>query len=208
MKKYPGIAFFDFDGTITNRDSFLDFVRFLVGTPRFLLGMATAIPYLFTYSLGRISHEELKNRVYSRFFKGRSRAELERAARVYSKRKLPRLLRPAALQKIHWHQQQGHRVVVVSASADLWLQPFADRYRLELIATRLEVRNGRLSGRMLGPNCKGPQKVIRIREKYNLDRYEKVYAYGDSRGDREMLQLAGYREFKPFRRTGRKPTSR
>ena len=200
MEKEPGIAFFDFDGTITRSDTFMGFLRYLEGPVRFAWKLTLTIPHILLYLLRVIPHGQLKTRVCTRFLRGKSLRHLEEAAHCYSREVLPALVRPPALQKIRWHQEAGHRVVLVSASADLWLRPFAEEYGLDLIATRLEVRDGLLTGRLQGPNCKGPEKANRIRNRFNLDRYRIVYAYGDSSGDREMLRLAQVKGYRPFHR--------
>lgn len=101
--------------------------------------------------------------------------------------------------KIEWHQSQGHHVVVVSASLECWLRPWCEQNTLELIATRLDITDGKVSGRLLSKNCYGIEKANRIKEKFDLNQFDTVYAYGDSRGDKEMLDLAHEKHYKPFR---------
>ncbi len=100
------------------------------------------------------------------------------------------ILRPVALERIEWHQSQGDRVVVVSGSLDVYLGPWCHKRGLECICTTLEERGGIMTGEYLDGDCVGPEKARRILERYDLGRYEVVYAYGDTSEDQEMLDLA------------------
>lgn len=103
------------------------------------------------------------------------------------------------MERVRWHQNEGHDVVIVSASMAEWLQPWCDQNSIVLISTRLEVKEGRLTGRFATKNCYGPEKANRVKAAYDLSRYDHIFAYGDSRGDRELLALADEPFYKPFR---------
>ena len=109
------------------------------------------------------------------------------------------MIRPDAIKKIEWHKSEGHQVVLVSASVAYWLSPFAADYELDLICTKVKIVDGVCLGELDGLNCFGPEKVRRIKEKYNLNEFDQVYAYGDTRGDKEMLEMADLGFFRPFR---------
>ena len=79
-----------------------------------------------------------------------------------------------------------------------WLKPWCDKNELELIATKLKIKNGFVTGRFQTKNCYGIEKAVRVREIYDLDDYDHIYAYGDSRGDRELLELAHTKNFRAF----------
>ena len=81
-------------------------------------------------------------------------------------------------------------MVIVSASLDVYLDPWCEAIGVERICTELDVRNGRLTGRYRQGDCSGQAKVRRIREQYDLSQYSVIYAYGDTSEDREMLELA------------------
>lgn len=192
------LALFDFDGTITTHDSFRDFLIFVAGKWLFMLRMLFVSHWLIAYLAHLVSNQTAKQKVAAQFFAGMSRAQFNELASQFASRKLNQILRPAAMKKILWHLQQNHRVVVVSASFADYLRFWCEQHQLELISTELEEKDGHLTGFFATPNCYGPEKVRRIREKINLADYETIYAYGDSRGDREMLEIAhekGYRVF-------------
>ena len=104
------------------------------------------------------------------------------------------------MEKIAWHNEQGYKVVVVSASIERWLKPWCDKNDLDMIATKIEVKDGIVTGKLLSKNCHGIEKANRVKEAYNLSDYDYIYAYGDSRGDKELLTLADERFYKPFRK--------
>ena len=91
---------------------------------------------------------------------------------------------------LEWHRERGDTVVVVSASIDLWLRDWCRSRGIGLIATELEVKEGRITGRFLTRNCSGKEKVKRIEKELDLSRFDHIYAYGDSPADRAMLSIA------------------
>lgn len=193
------IAFFDFDGTITTDDSLLKFIRFVVGDFRFLFGVGVLSPILAAYKLKLIPNYRAKQKMLSWFFKGISEQEFKNIANQYSLNHIDKILRPKAMERIAYHKRQGHKIVLVSASIECWLEPWCKKNDLELIATKLEISDSVVTGNLLSKNCFGIEKVNRIKEKYNLDEFEYIYVYGDSSGDKEMLELADEKYYKPFR---------
>lgn len=195
----PKIAFFDFDGTITTDDSLIKFIRFVVGDAKTLWGMILLSPMLVVYKLKLIPNYKAKQIMLSYFFKGMDEQQFKKVAQEYSLKHIDTILRPKAMEKIAWHKEQGHKVVIVSASIECWLKPWCDKNGLDLIATKIEMKNGLVTGKLLTKNCYGIEKVNRVKEIYNLDDYEHIYAYGDSSGDKELLALAHESFYKPFR---------
>ena len=193
------LALFDFDGTITTDDSLLKFIRFVVGDRRFLLGLVVLSPMLVLYKFKLIPNYKAKQYMLSWFFKGMSKDSFLKVANEYSLVHIDKILRPKAIEKINWHKNQGHKVVVVSASIECWLRPWCEKNGLELIATKLEIKDDIVTGKLLSKNCYGVEKVNRIKELYNIEKYDYIYAYGDSSGDKQMLELAHEKFYKPFR---------
>ncbi|HOP29557.1 MAG TPA: HAD-IB family hydrolase [Spirochaetota bacterium] len=193
------IAFFDFDGTITRKDSFVDFVIFAVGRFAFLLGILINSMTLLGYKLGYISNSIAKERLWSAFFRGWKAEEFQTAADRYSHEQMNKIIRAEAVERIEWHKNKGHIVVVVTASLEPWLKLWCDKNGLELIATKIEIDHGVLTGRFMTRNCYAGEKVNRIKEKYDLRQFKCIYAYGDSKGDFEMLNLADKKYFRKFK---------
>lgn len=193
------LALFDFDGTITTKDSLINFIRFVVGDVKFILGITLLSPMLTAYKLKLIPNYKAKQMMLSYFFKGMAEQQFQTMGQEYSLKHIDTILRPKAMEKIAWHKKQGHKIVVVSASIECWLKPWCDKNSLELIATKMEIKDSIVTGKLLTKNCYGIEKVNRVKAAYNLNDYNYIYAYGDSHGDRELLGLANESFYKPFR---------
>ncbi len=193
------LALFDFDGTITTDDSLIKFIRFVVGDVKFIWGITVLSPMLTAYKLKLIPNYKAKQMMISYFFKGVIEEQFQIIAQEYSLKHIDTILRPKAMEKIAWHKEQRHKIVIVSASIECWLKPWCDKNGLDLIATKLEIKEGIVTGQLLTKNCYGVEKAHRVKEKYILDDYDHIYAYGDSSGDKELLELADESFYKPFR---------
>lgn len=191
------IAFFDFDGTMTRGDSLFVFLKFLVGKSRFYWGMISNFHYLLGYSLGLLSNTKAKQKVMSYFLKEMSERELAQKCQDFIPI-LESIIKQSALQRIQWHLDRGDRVAIVSATFSCYLKPLTQRMDIDCLATELEIKKGVLTGKFATSNCYGEEKVRRICERYDLGQYQEIYAYGDSRGDREMLEIANRRFYKYF----------
>lgn len=190
----PVVAAFDFDGTLTRRDTLFPFLLHVAGWNRFIFHVSALAPTLAAYGLGMMRNDVAKERVLTRFLSGMRSDELQHKATQFAMHKLPLLVRREALQRMDWHKQQGHRCVVISASLELYLQPWASKAGFDhIIGSRLETQeDGRVTGNLLGANCFGPEKVRRLEALLGtLDAYT-LYAYGDSRGDKELLSIADH----------------
>lgn len=193
------IAFFDFDGTITTKDTLLEIIKFQKGVLTFYIGFLLHAPWLFAYKLKLIPNHQAKQKILSYFFAGTPETEFQDKCDQFSEKVLPSLIRPGALIEINRLRQQGFEIVIISASAGNWLGKWAQSLSLKYIATKMEVINGLITGRIEGKNCHGEQKVNRIRELWNLADFDEIYAFGDSPGDKPMLALANHSFYKPFR---------
>lgn len=194
-RRATDLALFDFDHTITDADSFGRFIRDLATPQQLASAKWTAGPWLAGYRLGLVSARRLRERVLKLAFQGCSEAEIRERGARHAKEVLPGLLRPEMMQRIAWHRERGDTVVLVSASLDVYLQPWCERHGLELICNRLEARDGVLTGRYRDGDC-GPHKARLIRARYDVDACPQVHAYGDSREDLDMLALAQQRWYR------------
>lgn len=183
------LTLFDFDGTLTNRDTLLLFIRFACGRRAFVLGMLRYAPLLVLMKLRLYHNGKTKEKVFRHFFHGWLLDDFNRTCQRFADT-YRHILRPEIVNTLRQAQQNGGRVIIVSASIDNWVQPFFSD--VEVIGTRIEVQNGVLTGRFQTPNCYGPEKVRRVQQLLPQEEREQVFitAYGDSRGDREMLAWA------------------
>jgi phosphatidylglycerophosphatase C len=200
------IAFFDFDGTITTKDTLLEFIKYSRGSFLFYLGFILNSPWLIAYKIKLISNQAAKERVLRFFFKNTPLSSFEEQCEGFAREVLPGLVRPKALTEIARLKAAGASVVIVSASPENWIRGWSGTMEASLLATRLETTPDsgaskplRLTGRILQANCYGEEKVRRIKEAYALEEYQEIYAYGDTGGDRPMLKLATISFCKPFR---------
>jgi phosphatidylglycerophosphatase C len=190
------LALFDFDGTITNKDSLFDFILFSMGKATIITGLLILFPVLILYKLKIISNWKAKESVLSYFFKGWSISSFNEAASKYSNERIPFILRSNAIDRLNYHVLQKDKIVIVSASVEAWLEGWCMQNGFDLIGTKMEIIDGRITGKLLTRNCNGVEKVSRIKEKYLLKDYKKIYAYGDSGGDMPMLGLADEKYYK------------
>jgi len=193
------LALFDFDGTISRKDSFLLFIRYVTRFAQFWSGCVRLSPRIAAFLAGSYPNHNLKEDFLHMFLAGMSRPEVEVKAKQFSQEVLPAILRKKAMESVRQHQEQGDRVIVVSATPEPVLRPWCARNNLELIATRLEVVDGFLTGRIKGANCRGREKVRRVKKLLDPRDYAAIFAYGDTEGDLPLLEFADIARYKPFR---------
>jgi len=194
-----GVVAFDFDGTLTVRDSFTAFLKWRVSPTRYNQGMAKLLPAAVSY-LGHRNRGRIKAAAVREFLTGVPREQLEAEARTFAEIMAPRLLRPDAVRTWRRWDQRHAKLVIVTASPDIVVAPFARGLGADLlIGTELAFDDqDRVAGGFVGPNCRGPEKVRRLQAAFGPD-IHLAAAYGDTSGDREMLAIAdeaGYRVFK------------
>lgn len=196
----PCIAAFDFDGTLTYGDSLLPFLRFAVGRRRFWTMSPALVVAWLRYRIGRTDRSGAKEALLRRYLGGWSIERLQAAGKRFSSEVLPRLVAPSAMDRLRAHERAGHGVVIISASLELYLNPWAEAHIRDgvVLGTRLREDEGLVTGVLDGLNCVGPEKVQRLVEwAGDLDAYY-LFAYGDSRGDFDLLSCAqepAYRSF-------------
>ena len=192
------VAAFDFDGTIIKHDSLLVFIRFAVSPGRIVLSTIKTLPYLALWQLKVIPNYKAKEKLFKALFKGVPIDDFNKLCIDFIP-KIEAMVNPAALDKINWHRQMGHEIVIISASVENWISPWATKIGIDtVLATQIEVIDGLITGKFLSKNCHGPEKVNRLLQHLpNRETYE-LYAYGDSNGDKDLLQLADHKFYRVF----------
>ena len=193
MKK---IYAFDFDGTLTTKDSLLAFIRFAKGDVSFMLGFLRYSPQLILMKLRLYPNYKVKQKVFAHFFQGMTIRDFDMLCQRFATTHRE-LLRPEGIKALEQAQSEGSEVVIVSASIDNWVQPFFPE--VKVLGTQVEVKDGLLTGRFLTKNCYGQEKVERILACYPNRQEYTLIAFGDSRGDKELLAFADEAHYKPFR---------
>lgn len=197
-KEQKVVAAFDFDVTITTKDTFVPFLTRAFGRERVRLAFLRLAPEAARVLVGLSDRDRFKGRLVRALFAGDSVARLRETGREHA-REIINWVRPEARQRIEWHKRRGDRLVMVSASLDLYLDPVADALGFDdLLCTSPSVNYMVFDGSLVGKNCRGPEKVSRLTNLLgNLSEYE-LHAYGDSEGDREMLAVANHAYLRVF----------
>lgn len=185
------IVAFDFDGTLTTKDTLLLFIRFAAGTPRFITGLSLFSPLILMMMLKLYDNSRCKERLFSWFFKGMPYSDFVELGKQFAA-KAASVARADTTEALKRHKQANADIYIVSASIEEWVRPYCERLGVkDVIATKAEVdADGLLTGRFASPNCYGAEKVRRLlavepeRDSYRL------IAYGDSSGDKEMFLFA------------------
>jgi phosphatidylglycerophosphatase C len=187
------VAAFDFDGTLTRRDTLGPFLREIAGTGTFARALVADAPRLALAGVGVASRDAAKERLLRRLVGGRRHADLAALGRAYGERVATTGLRPDMIARLREHAEEGTEIAIVSASLDLYIDRVAELLGVgTVLCSRLEVDDdGRVTGGLAGGNCRGPAKIHRIREHFGADGYD-LWAYGDSAGDNEMLAAADH----------------
>jgi HAD superfamily hydrolase (TIGR01490 family) len=192
----PDLALFDFDGTITFSDTFTPFLHFASSPRHIAREYIRLAPKIIGYKLGLVPGTQMRELASRAALNGRPERELRALGAAYAERVLPGVIRPHALERIRWHQHRGDRVVVVSASLDLYVRPWAEALALGVIATDLRVEAGVVTGGYLEGDCSGLEKARRVKARYRLSDFSRIFAYGDTREDEALLALANERFFR------------
>lgn len=196
----PIVAAFDFDGTITQRDTLLSFLIFTAGTWQTAKKLTLLTPQFIKFLLDpNGARQTTKETVLKSFFKGLPEHQLLEMGEAFARSPaLDSLINPSAMKRLEWHRQQKHRCILISASIDAYLIPWSIQKGFDdLICSELEIDSyGIVTGMLDGPNCWGSEKERRLSELLGSKDSYTLYAYGDSRGDQELLSLADFPFFR------------
>ena len=190
MKRY---ALFDFDGTITTKDTLFDFIRFTYGKSGLVKCLLLNAWNLFLYAIKQRSNEKAKEILLSTMIKGTSTTVFEEQCERYSMERVPQIIKEKTKEIIEKHRSAGETLFIVSASPENWIRPWAMKNGFtQIIATKLEERDGILTGKFASRNCYGVEKVNRLKEFFTDRDQLYISAYGDSNGDKPMLNYANH----------------
>ncbi len=189
------ISVFDFDGTLLKGDSLLITAKYSNNKVIFLWYLLTSIPYFLLYKLNLLSSTKFKEK----FIKIFNLCSLDRSIKEKVKNEIISQFNPKALKRLNWHKKKGDRVIICSASPDFILEPIADYLKVELVCTEFVIKNGRLIPEIKGENCKGKEKVVKLEKFLNNKLIDlDIEAYGDSYGDRELLNISKKPHYRDF----------
>ena len=194
MKK---LYLFDFDGTLTYKDTMFLFLKFY-NPAKFRVQFVKHIPLFILLKLHLAEAEKVKKSFISSILKGQSRKKIEEQAQLFFEQNYPQLFRENALDFIKNIDRNSTESYIVSASLDIWVKPFAEEFKMNLLATKAEFVNDKFTGNFTTPNCNGIEKVKRIQEAISDKKFDKKIAFGDTDGDKPMLNFANESHFQFF----------
>ncbi|HIP44039.1 MAG TPA: HAD-IB family hydrolase [Sulfurospirillum arcachonense] len=184
------LALFDFDGTLTSKDSLGEFLKYSVSRDKYIINILKFLPLFTLYKLKLLRNDISKQRLFEIFYAGMDENEFKQIAQDYSLNELDKIILKDRFALLKQHKKNGDRVLIVSASMRSWMEPWCKKHDIELLSTELEFINSKVTGRFSTPNCYNEEKVNRIKKHLHVEEYKKIYAYGDSVGDDAMLALA------------------
>lgn len=191
IKRHRNVAVFDFDGTLTTKDTMLEFIKFAYGKSIFYIGFFIHSPFILLMLLNLYPNWKTKQKVFSWFFKGMPYTKFVRIGEEFANM-IEKIKKETTLNILRNHQIEGTDIYIISASVYEWVHPFCSRIGVkDVLATQVEVDdNGLLTGRFSSPNCYGEEKVRRLQEVEQARSEYFLYAYGNSKGDRELIRYA------------------
>lgn len=200
--KKPVVAAFDFDGTISKRDSLPYFLYFTSGFFKTFFKLAMHVPLFISYFLNLRSRQQVKESLLKSFFEGMPIETLKEKGKEFAKGSLNKMIKQEALEEIKKNQAMGIRCILVSANLDVYLDEFAysNGFHDSITSKVAFDKEGRVTGYLEGVNCRGIEKVRRLEQLLGLKDNYILYAYGDSDGDKEMLELADYPFYRVFKK--------
>jgi len=184
------IALFDFDGTLTTQDTLPKFIKFAVGWRVYFFKLILFSPIFLLFKLKLISNHVAKQKLISFFFKNWREEKFKQIANSFSSNKIDLILRDDIYNLFLKHIENNDKVIVVSASIECWLKPWCIKHDVDILSTKLEFKDGLVTGKFINKNCFGIEKVNRIDCFIDIKKFDKIFAYGDSSGDEQMLKIA------------------
>ncbi len=188
---------FDFDGTLTYKDTMFLFLKFYNPT-KFRTQFIRHIPLFILLKLKLADTEKVKKSFIGSVLKGQLQSKIEEKSIQFFEENFPSIFRENALEFIKNIDRENTRSFIVTASLDIWTKPFADKLGMMLIATKGEFKNGIFTGNFIGKNCNGEEKLVRIKKEISGEKYDKIIAFGDTSGDKQMLQWANEGHYRFF----------
>jgi len=194
MKK---LYLFDFDGTLTYKDTMFLFLKFY-NPAKYSFQFLKHVPLFVLLKLKLADAEAVKKSFISSILKGESRYQIEKKANLFFEENYPSLFRENALDFIDNIDRKNTESYIVSASLDIWVQPFAEKLNMTLLATKAEFKDDIFTGKFVGKNCNKDEKVCRVEAELGDKKFDKIIAFGDTSGDKAMFKFANESHYRFF----------
>ncbi len=188
---------FDFDGTLTYSDTMFLYLKFY-NPSKFRIQFIKHIPLFILLKLNLLEAEKVKKSFIYSILKGEKKEKIEKKSQLFFDQYYPEIFRGNALDFIKNIDYSQTDCYIVTASLDIWVKPFVEKFKMNLLATNAEFKNDIFTGNFVGNNCNGVEKVNRIKAEITDKKYDKIIAFGDTFGDQPMLAWADEGQFKFF----------
>ncbi|MDR4895016.1 MULTISPECIES: HAD family hydrolase [unclassified Chryseobacterium] len=188
---------FDFDGTLTYKDTMFMYLKFYDST-KYRIQFLRHVPLFILLKLKLAETEKVKKSFIGSILRGQTQQKIEQKSKQFFEQHYPKIVRENALDFIKNIDRNNTQSLLVTASLDIWVKPFADELKMQLVSTRAEFKNGIFTGNFVGKNCNGKEKLVRIKAEINDSKYDKIIAFGDTSGDRPMLKWANEGHYQFF----------
>lgn len=188
---------FDFDGTITYKDTMFMYLKFYDST-KFRIQFIKHVPLFILLKLKLAETEKVKKSFIGSILKGQTQEKIEKKSKEFFEKNYPGIIRENALDFINNMDRSNIQSLLVTASLDIWAKPFADALQMRLVSTKAEFENGIFTGNFIGKNCNGKEKLVRIKEEISNTKFDKIIAFGDTSGDKYMLKWANEGHYQFF----------
>ena len=188
-------CFFDLDGTLILRDSYISFLIGWLSAHPDRLFHVTLLPMYYAYYL--LAHKDrsfIKEALLTTFMKGAKRKDINVYVKSFWAKFLPKHQNTPVVKRLNWHHNNGHRVYVVTGSFDFYAEYLSLVWPLNgVIATKAKWKNDALTGKISGKNCRGVEKVKRIEDELGINLRKSIcYVYTDSKIDLPFLKVVKY----------------
>ena len=188
---------FDFDGTLTYKDTMFMYLKFY-DPIKFQIQFLKHVPLFVLLKLKLAETEKVKKSFIGSILKGQTQEKIEKKSKQFFEEHYPKIIRENALDFIQNIDRDNTQSLLVTASLDIWAKPFADAFKMKLVSTKAEFQNGIFTGNFIGKNCNGKEKLVRIEAEIKDHKYDKIIAFGDTSGDRPMLKWANEGHYQFF----------
>jgi len=194
MKK---LYLFDFDGTLTYKDTMFMFLKFY-DPAKYSVQFLKHVPLFILLKLKLADAESVKKSLIASILKGKSRHQIEKKAQQFFEENFPSLFRENALDFINNIDRTHAESYIVSASLDIWVKPFADKFNMKLLSTQAEFKDDIFTGKFVGKNCNKEEKANRVKIEIGDKKFDKIIAFGDTSGDKAMFKFANESHYRFF----------
>ncbi|WP_446897261.1 HAD-IB family hydrolase [Clostridium sp. LBM24168] len=189
-------AIFDVDFTITKRETLLEFYLFMIKKhPILILHVPISLISSILFITGFMNTKRTKE-IFIGFINGIDEKEMNSLVNEFYNKRLSKIFYEDAISEMRKLKSRGFKIYLISASAEFYLNTLYNIKEVDkIIGTKFLKSNGRYSNKIVGKNCKGDEKVRRLKnylQAHNIEvDFENSYMFSDSLSDLPLLKLVG-----------------